>query len=228
MIGNKMSELSPIKHDLTAADQVEQKLVLAIARQELVDGERLTESGLGKLLNVSRVPVREATQRLLTYGVLESAGARGLRVSDYGELRVKDLMEIRLAVEQILLKRVMEDTDKRNEVAVHLQEIVDRMAALSSEADAVALSGIDLEFHKMIARHSQNDLVESVWDCLTPHLRIVFCRDWNNLSKRTGEVQDHQTLIDFIKEGNPDDVQTVLKQHFPTIQRNRVAGREGT
>ncbi len=213
-----MSELSPIKSELTAADQVEQKLVLAIAREELQDGERLTESGLGKLLNVSRVPVREATQRLLTYGVLESGGGRGLRVSDYGKHRVRDLMEIRLAVELILLKRVMEDTEKKAELVEKLQEIVDRMAALSSEADAVALSSIDLEFHKTIARHSNNDLVENIWDCLTPHLRIVFCRDWNILSKRTGEVQDHQTLIEFIQNGNPDDIKAVLKQHFPTVR----------
>lgn len=215
---NSMSELTPIKAELTAADQVEQKLVLAIAREELVDGQRLTEVGLGKLLNVSRVPVREATQRLLTYGVLRSGGGRGLRVSNYGKRRVKDLIEIRLAVEQILLERVMEDPEERAKVVEKLKEIVDCMAVLSSQADSVALGSIDLEFHRTIARHSNNDLVENLWNSLTPHLQIVFCRDWNVFATRTDQIQGHQSLIEFIESGNPKDIKTMLKQHFPKVR----------
>lgn len=210
--------LSPIGSNLTAADEVEHRLVLAIACEELRSGERVTESGLGKQLNVSRVPVREATQRLLTYGVLQTGSGRGLWVSDYGTRRVKDLMEIRLAVERILLKRVVEETEQKAALVEELQRIVDRMAALSSEADAVALSSADLAFHKAIARYSNNDPVERIWDCLAPHLRIVFCRDWNILSKRSGEVRDHQVLIEFIREGDPADIDTVLNQHFPVIR----------
>lgn len=214
---NSVSILSPIKFELTAADQVEQKLVLAIARGELEDGERLTETGLAKLLNVSRVPVREATKRLLTYGVLQSGVGRGLRVASYGKQHVRDLLEIRLAVEGLLLKRVMEDAEKKAAVVNKLHEVVDRMLALSSEADVIALSSIDLEFHKTIASYSNNDLVENIWDSLTPHLRIVFCRDWNIYSTRTDQVRGHQSLIEFIQNGDPKDIDAVLKQHFPTV-----------
>lgn len=216
-ISQKKTVLSPVTPNLTAADEVEQKLILAIGLEELRSGERITESKLGELLNVSRVPVREAMQRLLTFGVLQLSGGRGMCVSDYGKRRVKDLMELRLAIERIHLNRVMTDTETKVGLVGALQSTVDRMTGLSSVVDGIELSRMDLEFHGTIAEYSNNDLAAKAWNVLAPHLMIVFCRDWSIFSKRAGEVQDHQHLLEFIRDGDPKDIDAELRHHFPKI-----------
>lgn len=216
-VGMKKSVLSPMKQNLTAADQVEKKLILAIGLEEFKSGERVTESGLAEMLNVSRVPVREAMQRLLTFGVLQTGEGRGMFVSNYGERRVKDLMDIRLAVERIMFDRVLTQTGSKEKLIENLHEIVHRMANVAPDVDTVELSSIDLEFHQTIAHYSNNTFVEKVWGGLAPHLMIVFCGDWNVFSKRTGEVQEHQRLIEFIQHGDPKDIDAVLLQHFPAV-----------
>ncbi|MDE0782491.1 MAG: GntR family transcriptional regulator [Planktomarina sp.] len=214
----KKSILSPVTQNLKAADQVEKKLILAIGLKEFRSGDKMTETELAKMLNVSRVPVREAMQRLLTFGVLQTGEGRGMRVSDYGGSRVKDLMEIRLAVERIMFDCVLKQTNSKEMLLEDLQKIVCRMAGVASDVNAIELSSIDLEFHQTIAHYSNHSFVEKVWDGLAPHLMIVFCGDWNVYSKRIAEVQDHQDLIEFIKNGNLNDIDDVLKQHYPEVQ----------
>ncbi len=56
-----------------------ERLILAIARGDKAAGERITEAELASALNVSRVPAREAMQKLLLRGILVGGSQRGLR-----------------------------------------------------------------------------------------------------------------------------------------------------
>ena len=67
----------------TAADEVEERLIIAIARGDKASGERVTEAEIASALEVSRVPAREAMQKLQLRGILVAGEKRGLRVSDY-------------------------------------------------------------------------------------------------------------------------------------------------
>jgi len=216
-IGKKKSVLSPVKLGLTVADQVQKKLILAIGLEEFKSDERVTEIGLAEMLNVSRVPVREAMQRLLSFGVLQTGVGPGMSISNYGDHRVRDLMEIRLVVERIMFDRVLTLTDSKEKLIENLQEIVRRMAKAASDVDTVELSSIDLEFHQTVADYSNNTIVKKVWEGLAPHLMIVFCGNWSVLSKRAGEVEDHLKLIEFIENGDPRNIDAVLNKHFPTV-----------
>jgi len=95
-----------------------------------------------------------------------------------------------------------------------LEGIVDRMRTLSGSGDVVALSSVDLDFHRTVARYSGNELAAQIWEGLAQHLLIVFCRDWSSASDRTGEVRLHETLIEFIRNGSLSDLDAVLQLHF--------------
>jgi len=213
---SKKSAMVPLELGPTVADKVEKKLILAIGLGELKSGERVTETGLAETLNVSRVPVREAMQRLNTFGVLQTGDGRGMSVSNYEGQRVSDLMEMRLAVERVMFNRVLVQTESKERLLKTLEENVARMSNMAPEADTVELTKIDLEFHGIIAAHCDNTFVQSVWAGLAPHLMIVFCGDWNVLSHRVIAPKDHQDLIEFIKNGSVKDTDAILKQHFPT------------
>ena len=219
--------LSPIRRAKTAADEVEERLIMAIARGDKAAGERITEAGIASALQVSRVPAREAMQKLQLRGILVGGERPGLRVSDYSARRISDLFELRFAVEKIIFQRVMCEGRDNSTLLAELEEIVADMAELSDSGDPLALSSVDLDFHRAIARHSGNELAAQIWEGLAQHLVIVFCRDWSDAEDRPGEVRLHLQLLDYLEHGSVDDIDTVLATHFsgPARRKSRHLSR---
>jgi DNA-binding GntR family transcriptional regulator len=219
MAGSEFTEdtraLSPISRARTATEEVEQRLIMAIARGDKAPGERITESELASALNVSRVPAREAMQKLQLRGILVAGSdQRGLRVLDYSDQRIAELFELRLAIEKLIFRHVMQSPEILAALVPDLNRIVGKMNELSTSADPVVLSSVDLEFHRYIAQHSGNKLAAQIWEGLAQHMLIVFCRHWSSASNRAGEVELHKELVRFIQSGAVGDVERVLKDHF--------------
>ena len=208
------SPLSPIERSRTTAEEVEDRLIMAIARGDIGSGERITEAEIAAAMNVSRVPAREAMQKLQLRGILVGGAQRGLRVADYSEQRIAELFELRLAIETIIFQHVMADGRDRQPVLDEAEAIVARMRKLSGSGDPVELSSIDLEFHRAVALHSGNLLAAQIWEGLAKHMLIVFCRDWATASDRTGEVRLHETLVEFLRKGALKDIPRALTSHF--------------
>lgn len=206
--------LSPIERSRTTADEVEERLIMAIAKGDKAAGERITEAEIAAALNVSRVPAREAMQKLLLRGILVGGAQRGLRVADYSKQRIAELFELRFAIEKIIFQHVMRPGHSRTALIAELEEIVGRMRELSGSGDPILLSSIDLDFHRAVAVHSGNLLAAQIWEGLAQHMFIVFCRDWSSASDRTGEVRLHERLVEFLRKGSVDEIDDVLSRHF--------------
>lgn len=206
--------LSPIPRPRTAAEEVEDRLILAIARGDKLPGERLTEAEISTALGVSRVPAREAMQKLQLRGILVGGPRRGLCVADYSPRRVAELLELRHAIERIFFLHILRDKEGRTALLAELEAIMARMRELAGSGDPIALSAVDLDFHRAIARHSGNLFATQIWEGLAMHMMIVFCRDWENAADRTGEVRLHEKLVQFIRKGAAKDIDRVLTSHF--------------
>lgn len=217
---NLMSAQSPIRRARTTAEEVEERLIIAIARGDKASGERITEAELAAAFQVSRVPAREAMQKLQLRGILVGGEQRGMRVSDYSPGRVAELFELRFAIEKIIFQHVMRRGRDNSALFVQLEEIVDRMGALSDSEDPYALSAADIDFHRSVAQHSGNVLGAQIWEGLAQHLIIVFCRDWSDTADRPSEVRLHKEMIDYIKSGSADDLDSALAAHFGSITRH--------
>ena len=215
------SALTPIERGRTTADEVERRLILAIATGDKAAGERVTEAEIAAALNVSRVPAREAMKNLALRGILVGGEHRGLRVSDYGPDRIAELYELRFAVEKIIFQHAMREGRDRGPLLRDLTKIVERMRDLTGSGDAVALSSVDLDFHRAVARHSGNELAAQIWEGLAQHVLIICCRDWTNAADRIGEVQLHERMVEFIGTGDINDIDQVLRNHFvsPRLRR---------
>src|SRR5690606_32283464 len=112
---------------------------MAIARGDKQPGERVIESDLATALNVSRVPVREAMQKLQLRGILVEGPQRGLKVLDQSDKRIAELYELRLSVEKIIFQHVMAKVGANGALFADLEHILAEMGALSTSDDPVAL-----------------------------------------------------------------------------------------
>jgi len=206
--------LSPIQRSPTLADEVANRIIMAIARGEKQPGERITEAEIAAGMNISRVPAREAMQRLEQQGILVAAEMRGMRVGDFSRPRIAELSEARLAIETILFRHLLTRCRQDPALIGRLDAIVDRMAEASVSGDHLAINLIDLEFHRTAARLSQNQSAERLWNALSSQLIIVFCMESMLRLDFPAAVRQHRELCELLRHGSPDDVQSVLASHI--------------
>jgi DNA-binding FadR family transcriptional regulator len=135
--------LSPI-HLPTAADEVADRLMAAIAMGEYIIGDRLpTERQLAEALRVSRAAIREAFARLEAVGVVETR--RGRLGGSY--VRSSWSQSSAAAVRHVLLPRWIE-FEQLLDLRAMVEEIVGRAATERGTAEDLEAIQAGLDFFR--------------------------------------------------------------------------------
>jgi DNA-binding GntR family transcriptional regulator len=124
--------LKPIKSQTLLADQVYENLSHAILTRKIRPGQHLVEQPLADQLAVSRISVREAIRRLAQDGLVEIIPSKGSFVVNLTAEDVKEIYQLRSALEIIALKEIM--TSNHPNLAP-LDRIVAQMIALEQQED---------------------------------------------------------------------------------------------
>ena len=82
-------------------DRAYEQLLEAIADGTLAPGQRVRQEELGRALGVSRQPISHALQLLKQQKLVEERGRRGLIVSEIDPNRVRDLYQVRSALDAL-------------------------------------------------------------------------------------------------------------------------------
>lgn len=215
--------MSPLVRQKTISEEVVERIVLAIASGEQRPGERLTENSIAEMMDISRVPAREALLHLESIGILTEFGRRGLKIIDFSDRQAHNLRDVRLALESLALRHAMRAAIEEPSCLNVLDDVLTTLTDLSGTDDAIRLAECDIQFHREIIKMCDNTLLLRLWTSLEPHMIILMCRDWHYHRDRIGELELHRELRDFIAEGSSNDIERVLEEHIP-LPKNRTNG----
>lgn len=213
-----LTEIEPVSRESTAAI-IARQLREAIMNGSLPPGTQLGETELAGRFQVSRGPLREAMQRLVSEGLLRSERHRGLFVIDLEPEDIHDIYAARLAIERAALIRIVHGPD-RDEAADLLEEAVREMAGATSDENWSAVSEADTRFHealvsasgsKRLVRMSRTLLIETRM-CLSA-LRLTYASDEER-------VTEHKQITEAIRTGDRDAALSLLEAHMrDAVQR---------
>src|SRR6476620_9070355 len=120
----------PMRHR-TMAEYALMELREAIIMGELPAGTPLRLDELARSLGMSISPIREAVRQLESLGLAKHVPHQGARVLDFDVEELRDLFQIRLALESLAVRRAAERfTDANVEAAQAQLERFDSAAAL--------------------------------------------------------------------------------------------------
>ena len=105
--GNSMDPQSTLELR-NLPDRLADHLVLMIAKGQLRPGQRIFEKEICEVQGVSRIPVREALRLLQAQGVVRTEPNRGTYVTEFTSDEMLEMLGLRLAVERIALRRILE------------------------------------------------------------------------------------------------------------------------
>ncbi|NOY42735.1 MAG: GntR family transcriptional regulator [Planctomycetes bacterium] len=197
-----------LKYDVT--DQ----LLAAIFRGQIIGGDRLVETTLAELFQVSRGPVREAIQELANTGLVDLRPNRGAVVRDFGPEQLKEIYTVRALLETGAVRLACGRLDQTK-----LQKIRKTIASLleQSEHDSLDWSqseiGSDERLHGLIAAQCGNNRLHDEINRYYTLVRAI------RQALDVGDVQavaarEHLTLIDALLAGDAQAAAECMQQHI--------------
>ncbi|MFD2419315.1 GntR family transcriptional regulator [Amycolatopsis pigmentata] len=213
-----LTDLEPVNRESTAAI-IARQLREAIMNGSLPPGTQLGETELAGQFEVSRGPLREAMQRLVSEGLLRSERHRGLFVIDLEPEDVRDIYAARLAIEREAVLRVLRGDPER--VADLLAEAVRDMAAAT---DGAQVGEADIRFHETLVAASESKRLQRMARTLLIETRMCLSALRRTYSSDEERVTEHKRITEAIRIGDEDAALTLLEAHMDDAVRRLAPG----
>lgn len=194
--------------------QVYQLLRLYIILDRLKPGVQINEQDIGEWLGVSRTPIREAYQRLMSDGLVVTQPKVGSIVSTIDNDRIKEGIIIRRALEREVVRIICEnDVDlKRFSANIALQQVA------VSQGDHIEFFKQDEAFHLMLAELAGIPTAWRLAQSVKAHIDRARIRITSNIPDRMNQALDeHLQIIDALKIKNADQASMLISKHIETI-----------
>lgn len=211
------ADIEPVNRESTAGI-IARRLREVIMNGSLPPGTQLGETELAARFEVSRGPLREAMQRLVSEGLLRSERHRGLFVIDLEPGDVRDIYTARSAIERAAAIEIMRGD--REKAAALLDKTVRAMATAADEDDPTALSEADLRFHEALIGASGSKRLVRMARTLLIETRMCLSLLQNTYQQVDERVSEHNRIIEAIREGDTETVLALLEAHMEdAVQR---------
>lgn len=162
-----MSALQPIEA-VQLGDRTYSSLRQAIIGGELTPGEQLKDRQLAEVLGVSRTPVREALHRLEHAGLVESRGRGGWVVAAFTEQDIRELFELRRALEPLGIDHLARQPDDKS--IARIGEFFGEFEHPVPTSRYEEYFAQDHAFHKLIVACSGNARLEQFYGVIENHI----------------------------------------------------------
>jgi DNA-binding FadR family transcriptional regulator len=196
--------------DTKTSDIVLQSIQERIINGEWKPGKKITsETKLAQELNVSRVSVREAIEKLVTLNIVTKKQGGGTYVNDLSPSvylhsilpmlildrdNYLEILEFRLIIEPETARLCAQRCDEK--IIGELEEIYENMKSFSQDIDKFAEE--DLKFHIKISEGAKNLLIIKINNLLKDILEYHQKTIYKSLGPKGG-IHDHKLILEAIK-----------------------------
>jgi GntR family transcriptional repressor for pyruvate dehydrogenase complex len=216
------------------SDKVAEQLTEAILAKKLRPGERLpSERDLCSKFRVSRTVVREAIRSLTARGLLCVTSGRGVEVRELGSSSVADSMrllvrghpgldyskvhEVRTAVE-VQTAGLAAERAKPEDLA-RLHQLCEDYGRCLDNRDLARAGELDFQFHRELARATNNELLLAMLDSISDVLREVRIRVMTQPHLGQEGLRAHVRILKFVAAGNALAARAAMSEHLAEAER---------
>lgn len=193
------------------ADQIADTLEQLVFSGEFQDGDRLDELKLAEQFHVSRTPIREALQVLVTSGMAEQIPRRGVFIRQPGPVELMEMFETMAELEAVcgrLAATRMTDGD------------LDRLTK-ANNACQLAIEDADHDryyaenetFHQIIYHGAANSFLEKQALQLQNRLRAYRKIQLRFRGRLAQSMNEHSQILAALREGDAEKAAAALRSH---------------
>jgi GntR family transcriptional regulator, transcriptional repressor for pyruvate dehydrogenase complex len=220
-----------VRRDARLSDKVADQIRETILAGRLRPGDRLpSERELGEQFGVSRTVVREAVRALVAKGMVEVRPGSGPRVVAVGASTVLDSMSLYLRTSTVAYPHVHEIRTTLEvqmagaaagratpESLAALTEACERMEASTKDVRKAAIA--DLEFHRVIAKATGNELYVVLLDAIGDALLEIRRGNLARAGVTEETLAAHRKILDRIVARDADGARAAMEAHLDHVLR---------
>ena len=209
-----MDEYLPLR------DVVFKTLRQGILTGELKPGERLMEIHLAERLGVSRTPIREAIRKLELEGLVIMIPRRGAEVARITEKHLRDVLEVRRAVDALAVELACERISDSDKVA--LKKACDAFEGAIRSKEVRQIASCDVELHDIIVKATGNEKLVQLVANLSEQMyryRFEYIKD-ETVHQQL--INEHKIIYESIINGDKDTAAKTVKMHIDNQEESII------
>ena len=204
-------KLEPTKRSADTVGRIYDHLHRMVIQFEIPPGERINEVELARRLAVSRTPLREALNRLVTDGLLTLEPNRGFSARPLDTKDIFDLYEARAVIEIAAVRLACRRAEPDSVEA--LAGFWDEVRSLA-DRPSVELLGHDEAFHERLAALSGNTELPRALRSINARIHFVRWMDLERAERRATTYTEHNDLLDALRRRDEERCVAILSGHI--------------
>ncbi len=199
-----------------------ESLLADVFQGRLRAGQHLVAQDLAERFGVSQTPIREALIELTGIGIVDLSPNRGAVVRRVTAKEVRDILQVRRALECEATRRACGRID-----LTELQEVADELRRLTAVSASTSLKdyieearAVDSRLHDLIASSSGNEFLANELNRLKLLFRafrdITYTRrearhDYRRLAE---EAREHLAIVEALQAGDAQSASRAMARHI--------------
>ena len=201
----------------TASALAYQELKTLVLLGNVPIGLRLREERVAERLGISRTPVREALLRLHAEHFLERHPEGGYRVANPSVQAMRELYEIRRALEFLALQRAPGQGGHDKTALTELRAEWESIDSDAAELDPEFVL-LDEDFHARLAEAAGNRQLVTELRQLSERIRPVRTHDFVTPGRIANTIEQHLAIVKTVIVGDLDQARQLLGAHIQQSQ----------
>lgn len=202
-----------------AQERAYQRIRDEIVTGRLPGGTRLKQETLADQLGISRMPVRDALQRLHAEGFVTIEPSRSVVVTQLAPDEVLEAFEIRAVLEGFALRLAMPEL--RGAVLAEIEDLAARMERATDDVE-LWVRRHD-EFHEYLNQWSHRPRlfveIQQLRNTVQPYFRMYL----RVHHQPEAGVAHHRVVVDAIRRGDVTAAEATMRRHVLSAGRGVVA-----
>jgi len=202
-----MPPVKPLVRSESLAQQAYVAIRRAIREGRIARGELFSETTFGKLLGVSRTPVREALLDLFRDGIVEIVPKRGFRLAELDDAAITEIRLLRTALEQLVVERLC---------AAATPDDINELRAIANGKGRTRddMFGLDETLHMRMAELAELPQVRRA--LLGVRGKMYLIASGTKITKLRNEtvMKEHNEILDLIAKRNTAGAKAAMTQHI--------------
>lgn len=195
------------------ADRVYAEVRGKILSNQLIPGNRLKEDSWAKKMEVSRIAVREALNRLLGENLLEKGTRGGYFVKSMKTEDLREIRELREVLELGALRLAMQRI-KKNDIE-ELDKICDDFTTMVHNGYFGGACEADVKFHETLINIAGNNKLKHVYiSSNIPLFHLKLGRSSVLMDDYEQTDREHRQILDALRQRKLKVAEDILSKHL--------------
>lgn len=200
-------------------DKAYEKIRNDLTLGELKPGQKITFQELVKKYEISETPIKQALNRMVVEGLVESIPRKGMRIRPISIQDFNEILDIRYLLETNFAPTVMEAVSFHPEYLDELEANIKKQTraieiGTTQPNDFLEIYTIDHQFHHLFLKYAGHKRALQIYEMLGAHSFSYFLYNKKPKSKILAGVQEHEAIVQALRNQDPQALLSAIEVHI--------------